>query len=163
MFHISSGMGQYQITNISKYGELESILSIGVLHKIICIIDHIDPTSWDNQTLQYLLSTENYNRVTISTEPIIFGFMNIFIVYPQKTSTLLALYPFNITHKVLLVIWVLLIRFCVAFILHLLVFCDANILTYELDLPPSGRKYVSIDWITKPSTSHIFLIQLQTN
>ena len=47
----SSGMDNNQNTKTSRYGVLETTLSMGMLQERILMIDHIEVISWDMQLL----------------------------------------------------------------------------------------------------------------
>ena len=115
------------------------------------------------QLLQELLYNGNKINLFLSTEPIMFGLMNIIIVSTYKAHTLQVIYYFNKipksnTHNS---------------DLHNLIpceldltftpFCDKAMLTYEIELLPSGRKLVLIYQMMKILQSHISLIQPQIN
>ena len=74
------GMEQDLHTNISKYGVSESTSSMDVLQERSLMIDHIGVISWDMQLLQELFYTGNQINLLLSTEPIMFGLMNIILV-----------------------------------------------------------------------------------
>ena len=103
------------------------------------MIDHIEVISWDIQILQELLSTEMYTSLLLSTDPIIF--LNeynscLFIEYKHTTGYLLIQRdPADLIYN--------------SDLLDLIPceldststqFSDTNILTYEIDLYPDGKK-----------------------
>ena len=100
----SYGTEQDLYTNTSKYGVLESTSSMDVLQEIILMIDHIVVISWDMQLLQELLYTGIQTRPFLSTYTIMFGLMNITLVYIYRTITLQVIYYFKNTLEVLLMI-----------------------------------------------------------
>ena len=89
MFINSSGMDQYHHTNISKYGLWGYTSSMGVLQEINLIIDHIVVITWDMQLLQE--STGIQTKLVLSIDPIMFGLINVIIVYPYNKITLQVL------------------------------------------------------------------------
>ena len=118
MLLTSSGMGQDLHTNTSKFEMWESTSSMEVLQERILMIDHIAVVSWDMQLLQELFSTRSQTSILLSTEPIMFGVMNIIPVSPYKTRKLQVLYYFNKTLKVLFIIKTSSTWFYVNLILH---------------------------------------------
>ena len=87
-----------------KYGFWESTSSMDVLQQIILMIDHIMVISWYMQLLLDLFSTGNHINILLSTEPIVFGWMNITLISPYKTSTLQVLYNNNNILKCIFII-----------------------------------------------------------
>ena len=75
-----SVMEKYFHTKTSKYGVCEYTSSMDMLQEIIFMIDHIKVISWDIQLLQELISTEIQIKNLLSTDPIMFGLMNIIII-----------------------------------------------------------------------------------
>ena len=141
IFHTYYGIGQYQITNISKSGVLEFKLSMGVLQVRNYIISHIALTSWDMWILQDLFFNGNHTSLTVCTDPIMLSLMNIIIIFPQNTSTHTYHYSFNKILKIILKIWILLTWFRVNLILHLILFFYSKIIAYEIEIPTYGKKF----------------------
>ena len=77
---------------------------MGMLKEGILMIDHIVVNSWDMPLLKELFSTGIYINLLLSTDPIMFGLMNIIIVSPKKTRTLQVLYYLNKILKFLFII-----------------------------------------------------------
>ena len=77
MFPTYYGMEQDLHTNISKYGVWDSKSSIDRLQERILMIDPTEVISWDMQLLHDLFSTGNQIKLLLSTEPIMFGLINI--------------------------------------------------------------------------------------
>ena len=75
---------------------------MGMLQERRQILDQIDPTSGDIRLLQELLSTGNSTAPTISTNPMMYGLINIILVYLNNTSTQPALYPFQQDPEILI-------------------------------------------------------------
>ena len=161
IFHTYYGIGQYQITNISKSGVLEFKLSMGVLQVRNYIISHIALTSWDMWILQDLFFNGNHTSLTVSTDPIMLSLMNIIIIFPQNTSTHTYHYSFNKILKIILKIWILLTWFRVNLILHLILFFIQKLLHMKLRYLLLGRNLVSIYWMMNNLQSLIILIQLK--
>ena len=105
-------------TNTSKFEMWESTSSMEVLQERILMIDHIVVISWDMQLLQNLFSTGSQTSILLSTEPILFGVMNIILVFPYKTRTIQVLYYFKNILKVLFIIKTSSTWFYVNLIIH---------------------------------------------
>ena len=89
---------------------------------------------------QYRITTGSQINILLYTEPIMFGLMNIIIVYLYKTITIQVLYYFNNILKVLLIIQTSFNLIPCELDITSTPFCDKKILTYKLKLPPSGNK-----------------------
>ena len=118
MFLNYSGEYEYHHTNTSKYGVWNSTSSMGVLQEIILMMYHIVVISWDIQLLHESFSTGNQTSLFLSTEPIIFGLMNVIIVFPYKTITRQVFYSFKNILKLFSTIWTSSTLFLVNLILH---------------------------------------------
>ena len=158
----SSGMEQDLHTNTSKYGMWYSTSSMYVLQERSLMIDHIKVILWDIQLLQDLFSTVNQIKMFSSTDPIMFGLMNLVLVYPYKTSTLQVIYSFENIPKLIFIIqtsstpW-----FHINLILNPLHFVIKKWSHMKLSYLPMVRKLVLIHWMIKILQSHISLIQSQ--
>ena len=147
--------------NISKYVVWESTSSVDVLQEIIFTIDHTVVISWDMQILKYLFSSESDINIFLSTEPTMFGLMNINIVSPYNTGTIQVLYYFNQILKLLFMIQTLSTWFHVNLILHPLHFMIQQFSHMKLSYLRLERKLVLIYWIMNTLQSRISLIQSQ--
>ena len=100
----SYGMDQDLHKNTSKYRMLESTSPMDVLQERGFMIDHIAVILWGIQLLQHVFYTGSQPSLLISTDPIMFGLMNIIIVSPYNTITLQVIYSLNNFLKVLFTI-----------------------------------------------------------
>ena len=69
-----------------------------------------------------------------------FGLMNIILASPYKTSTLQVTYSFGKILKVIFMIHTSSTWFYAKLIFTSTPFSDETIITYDIDLPPSGKK-----------------------
>ena len=111
-----------------------------VLQERNLMIDHIGVILQDMHLLQELFYDGNQINHLLFTQPIIFGLMNIVIASTQKTSTLQVTYYFlqdteghiNNSYLLNLIPCGLDIIFTT--------FSDETIITYDIELPTSGKK-----------------------
>ena len=111
-----------------------------VIKEIILMLDNIEVISWYMQKLQQLFSTENQIKLLLSTYPIMFGLMKILIISPQNTSTHQFLYSLDNIMKIIFIIQISSSLIPCKTDITYTPFCDATIITYEIDLSPSGKK-----------------------
>ena len=132
-----------------------------VLQKRILIIFHIEVISWDIQILKRLLSTGNYINHLLSTEPIMFGLMNIILVYPYNTIILLVIYSSVNILKVIFIIQTSSHLFRVYLILDPLRLVIQQLSNMKWVYLPLEKKLVLIYWMMNILQSHISLTQSQ--
>ena len=154
-------MEQYLHENISKYGVWESRSSMDVLQERKLMKDHIGDILWYMQLLKEFFYTGNQINHLLSTEPIMF-WLDEYNYRPSIEdkhnpgslllwqdpeshiyySDLLNLIPceLDITSTP---------------------FSDTTVITYEIELPPSGKKVGLIYWVMNTLQSHTSLIQSQ--
>ena len=91
-------------------------------------------------TLKKLLSIGIHTSLFIHPESIMIVFMNTIIVSPQKTSTLMVIYYFKKYPESILLINYMHNYIPCELDVKYTPFCDTKILTYEVELLPSGKK-----------------------
>ena len=112
--------------------------------EIIWMIDHIVVISWDMQLLQYLFSNGSHINILLSTYTIMFGLMNIFLIYPYNTSTIQVIYYFKNILKIMFIIHTSSTWFYVNLILHPLHFVIQQLSHIILSYLPLEIKLVLI-------------------
>ena len=110
-----------------------------------------------------LLSTGIHINLLLSTEPIMFGLMNIILVSPENTSTLQVIYYFNMIMKFMFIMKTSSTLFHVNFILHPLHFVIKQFSHMKLSYLPMEIKLVFIYWMVKILQSCISQIQYKIN
>ena len=113
---------------------------MAVIKEIILMLDNIEVISWYMQKLYQLFYTENQIKLLLSTYSIMFGLMNILLISPQNTSTLQVLYSLENITKIIFIIQISSSLIPCKTDVTYTPFCDATIITYEIDLSPSGKK-----------------------
>ena len=113
---------------------------MAVIKEIILMLDNIEVISWYMQKLYQLFYTENQIKLLLSTYPIMFGLMKILLISPQNTSTHQFLYSLDNIMKIIFIIQISSSLIPCKTDITYTPFCDATIITYEIDLSPSGKK-----------------------
>ena len=95
----SSSIEQDLHTNTSKYVVWEYTPPMDVLQERSLVLYHIAVISWNMQLLQEFLSTVIHIKLLSSTEPIMFGLMNIIVISQQKRAQSRLFTPSKIPWK----------------------------------------------------------------
>ena len=154
-------MNQDHNANTAKYGMWESTSSMGMLKEGSFNIYNMAVNSWYMQLLHELLYTGSQTNILLSKDTIMLVLIDIIIVSPWNTSTLLIIYSFNNILKVSLVIWTWSTLFYVNLILHPFHFVIKQWLHMKLSYLLLERKWVLIYLMMNILQSLRSLIQSQ--